>query len=386
MGPGAMEFRARQVILRSKRRVRESRFPRSPTGAELLVGVCATWLAVACSAASPTESGMTGNRDAAADSSQGDKCSPLPISLVDYTPDVPEGGRSAVQVPTIRVNDNGLFYVLNWQTPIGSSEGPGGYVMRIPLRGGMPTRLASVAGGGSQGGQGLAVTRSAAIFSQAHGDDAGAGAIVTVPAEGGEPTIIALTTGLANALVADDANVYFVDGEGTKSVPLGGGTVRTLATERPYSLGLSGRTLYLADLDTGAISSVSIEGGPITVLTSDPGGALYPRACGEALCWVSGPALDAALKQLVPGGTPTVLATGFRQLHDFVFDGKYFFLSTEHLLLQRVPRDGGAPLVIQSQGLITSLDLDDACLYWSSARGIFSWALSAADQPPSLEM
>ena len=201
-------------------------------------------------------------------------------------------------MPTVRVNGDYVFYLLNWSVVAGSPERPGGLIMRVPIRGGQPVRIADVKGGGRS--RGLAVTPSAAVFIQVDGGDAGLGAIVSVPASGGDTTILAPTIGTAIALVADDTNVYFVDEEGTKSVPLAGGVVRTLTTQTPESITVAGGLVYLAEFytpsGTSTLSSVPVAGGPVTLVVTDLDGGMFNRiACGRGMCWTSGTAFDARL-------------------------------------------------------------------------------------------
>lgn len=313
------------------------------------------------------------------------RCGDAPVRRVDYVPDVPAAGRDAIQVPTIGVNSTGLFYLLNWNTPLGAAEGPGGLVMHLPNGASEPARLASISGGGSTSRQGLAVTQTAAIFSETREGGESQGAVLSV-SPGEEPTTLALTAGPAHALVADEQNVYFVDREGIKSVPLTGGPVRKLAdqTQTPNTIMVAGSTLYLAGLgDQGSLSSVPIHGGPVTVLAAE--NALQPVMCGETVCWLNGPALDMRLRQLIPEGSPTTLATGLREPHDLVFDGRHFFVTISIVLgLYRIPAAGGQAVPIQAGGLMTSLALDDECLYWSEANGIYTWGLSAASQAPEI--
>jgi hypothetical protein len=120
----------------------------------------------------------------------------------------------------------------------------------------------------------------------------------------------------------------------------------------------------------------------VTVLVTES--ALQPILCGESVCWFSGGALDMRLRQLVPGGSPTTLATGFSEPHDLVFDGQYFFVTTGGggSALERIPAAGGTPALIQPGG--SGLALDGECLYWSDFSGIYAWALSAAEQAPEI--
>jgi hypothetical protein len=145
---------------------------------------------------------------------------------------------------------------------------------------------------------------------------------------------------------------------------------------------VAGSTLYLGDYRTpGSLSSVPIEGGPVTVLVTES--ALQPIMCGEGVCWFTGSAHDMRLRQLVPGGSPTTLATGFSQAHDIVFDGQYFFVTSGagDGSVERIPAAGGTHALI-SLGGGSGLALDGECLYWSDFDGIYAWALSAAQQTP----
>jgi hypothetical protein len=256
----------------------------------------------------------------------GATCGDTPRLLVDYVQeDVPDAGRGAVEVPDIAVNATDLYYLVNWTSAIGDREG---LLMRIPIGGGTGVRLASIPGGGSNGSQGLAVTATGAIFSEMQSGSGGVGEIVSIPATGGSGTVLATTKGEAHALVTDDQNVYFVDTEATKSVPLSGGAVRMVAAAVPFSLAVAQGTLYLADFTGNTVSSVPIGGGQVTVLAMNQLGAVYPVTCGPNICWANaGTMSQGSLMQLAPGGTPVMLAGGFSEPYDLIFDGNNFFLT-----------------------------------------------------------
>jgi hypothetical protein len=302
------------------------------------------------------------------------KCGAVPTLLVDYVLQVPDAGRTAVVMPDIAVNATDLYYLVSWYEPVGSSAPITGYLMRIPLGGGTAVRMASIHGDGSQSApQLLAVTPSAAIFGTGVGSDGGTDELVSVAAKGGEATVLATTSGIATAIVTDDQNVYFVDHEGTKSVPLTGGTIRTLGPV-VFSIGVAGQKLYLAG---ATLSSVPVQGGPITVVASDQS-SMFPIGCGSTVCWLDS---DGQLMRLGPGGTPVVLFQGFTEPHALVFDGNDFFFTVgaSGLALFRVPSAGGTGAVVESEVGITGLALDEACIYWSSISGIWSLARSTAD-------
>jgi hypothetical protein len=252
--------------------------------------------------------------------------------------------------------------------------------------GGSAVEMASIPGENNQGPQALAVTSSAAVFSEfnppAASDGGGAGTIVRVPADGSGATILAATSGSVTALVADEQNAYFVDSEATKSVPLTGGPVRTVVPAVTWSLGVVGPTLYMTDV-AGDVLSVPTGGGKVTVVAKDQTYPYFPMACGPDLCWLNAGDTP-TLIQLAPGGAPRVLSNASGTA-GAVFDGRNFFLTdqTDHGLdqtfLARVPATGGPPIVAESGPFLTSVALGPKCLYWSDSQGIFSLALGAAD-------
>jgi hypothetical protein len=78
--------------------------------------------------------------------------------------------------------------------------------------------------------------------------------------------------------------------------------------------------------------------------------------------------------------------TGCGETPARLVSGRNFFTTTDAggLNLRRIPAAGGRAVIIQGGGLISSLALDDACLYWSQASGIYAWARSAADEAPEM--
>lgn len=316
------------------------------------------------------------------DAPSGGRCGSSPTLMDDFVRHVPETQDPVgVQMPGIFVGGTELYYVLNWDSNGGGSHG---LLMRVPTRGGSAVQMASIPGGGGQGAQPLAVTPKAIVFSEALGDKGGPGAIASIPRGGGSVTILASTQGSALALVADADRAYFVDDEGTKSVPLAGGPVRRLTSSRADSLGVIGNKLYLTEVPQGALSSLPLGGGALTVLAAGETGALYPIACGPDLCWMNEKSfMDAALERLAPGGAPVVVAESgaLAEFYALVFDGQNFFVTAGAggASVSRIPWTGGTVDFVWGDMGTTGLALDENCLYWSSSRGIFSLALSAAD-------
>lgn len=362
----------------------------------LTVAGLATLAMLACgeaTRASPPVTRPDGGRvtDASgeSDAPSGGVCGDSPKLLLNYVTYVPDAGRSAIQVPGIFVAGADMYFVLNWNTPI-TSTSPGGYggaLIRVSTRGGPALEMATVPGGGSLAGQELAVTPSAVVFIEALNNKSGDGALASIPRDGGDVTVLATTAGLANAVVADDQNAYFVDDEGVKSVPLAGGRVRLLTSAKPFSFQLIGSTLYLAELaegSAGQVASLPAAGGPVTVLASGLPGPFFPTACGADLCWMSEVSfLEARLEQLAPGQAPVVLADSgdLAEPLAMVFDGENFFVAAGAggAFLVRVPSGGGSPTVVEASGGIGGVAIDENCIYWTQANAIFGMARSVAD-------
>jgi hypothetical protein len=331
------------------------------------------------------------------DSSAAPKCGSAPTRIIDYRHDVPDAF-AGTETPDIAVSATDLYYLLNGTPSYGGvSNTRDGYLMRASIRGGKAAVTAYLPGGGSLTTQGLAVTSTAVVFSEARGaDDAGAGAILSVPLDGSVAKVLTTAYGLDQAvLVADDQNVYFTrfspgndGGEPVQTVPLTGGPVRTLApasSSGAYSLGLGGQVLYLANFN-GTVSSVPIDGGQITVLATNQGAPVFPIVCGADLCWVtlgSDISGGGALMQLAPGGMPVALAGLAGATFAIVFDGNNFFFTgggSGGASLNRVPAHGGTGALVPGGRDAVTLALDDDCVYWASdVDGIWSLARSVAD-------
>jgi hypothetical protein len=90
-------------------------------------------------------------------------------------------------------------------------------------------------------------------------------------------------------------------------------------------------------------------------------------------------ALMSSLVRLTPDGTTTVLAENIPEPHAVVFDGSNFFVSSGGggLSLLRIPAAGGKPVLVPSAGAV-SLALDETCLYWSGAGGIYNMSTGAS--------
>jgi hypothetical protein len=196
----------------------------------------------------------------------------------------------------------------------------------------------------------------------------GMNAIVELPFAGGPVTTLAPAHGTVGSLVADATDIYFADDDGTESVPLVGGSVRTL-TSQTGSLGLASSDV------------IPKAGGALTTLSTLQPGPQFPMSCGNDLCWMtaypcaglpSGEMCVAgqgqgAIVRMPAGGAPVTLAQdqALYSPAQMIFDGNAFFVvSSEDTSpdgsLSKVPVAGGTPA---SVGRANSIAVLDGCLF-----------------------
>jgi hypothetical protein len=276
----------------------------------------------------------------------------------------------------IAVNGTHVYFILQWIVPDSALVTLRGHLMRVPVAGGEPERIASLPTGSVNTTQALALTSTRAIFIQAPADGESNATIASVALGGGDVTVLATASGLANAVIVSERSAYFSDAGGVKGVALEGGSIRTLAPKvGALSLAILDETLYFSS--EHGIYSVSTHGGdPVALAEASGGRSLIP--CGSGICWFGGTALRGTLMQALPGSVPVALSTDLLQPRDVVFDGEAYFIASGHGLLSRVPAEGGSAAAIYTEALLTHVALEGKCLYWSSAATISSIALDTA--------
>jgi hypothetical protein len=87
---------------------------------------------------------------------------------------------------------------------------------------------------------------------------------------------------------------------------------------------------------------------------------------------------NASLIELAPGGSPMTIAgdPGLFEPHGLAFDGTSFFATGGSPIgnLMKIAATGRSIAEVASMGGLTSVVVDDSCVYWSSFDGIFSLA------------
>jgi hypothetical protein len=258
---------------------------------------------------------------------------------------------------------------------------------RVPIGGGQPTMLTSITG---EEDAMIATPTTLVIAESGQGMNA---EIVALSIADGVLSTIAPSNGTVSSLVSDGVDVYFSDNDGTKGVPLTGGSARTLTSQKG-TLGLAGSNVVLADGVGGNIFSIPKTGGGLATLSTNQPGARAPIACGADLCWTNayscagprgvgcGPDNgEGAIVRMSVGGAPVMLAQDALLYLPtaLVFDGSDFFvLAAEDVSfdegLSRVSASGGAPVSI---GTANSIVITEGCLFAIDyMKGVYSVASS----------
>jgi hypothetical protein len=203
----------------------------------------------------------------------------------------------------------------------------GGAVGSVPKSGGATVMLST----GEHPGLGFASSASALFWSEDYTDatcHCESGVIHRMSTGGGTPTALVSNLPMVMGLAADTASVYWIEGGAVKRVSLDGGDVTVLATGQSGAMGLSidAANVYWT-IDDAQIGTCGLCPPPAppkatdTTIYSVPlgGGSVSTVATGYTVASVASDGanlywLDTYAKTLstvgVHGGTPTVLVAG----------------------------------------------------------------------------
>jgi hypothetical protein len=215
---------------------------------------------------------------------------------------VPKSGGSTVMLSTgehaglgFATSGSALFWNEDFTDPTCHCDS--GVIHRMPTGGGPPTALVS----NLSLVMGLAADTASVYWIES-------GSVKRVSLDGGDVTVLASGQSGAIGLSVDAANVYFTiddaqvgtcglcppppplkDTDSTiYSVPIGGGTVSTVATGYTIaSVASDGTNLYWLDTHAQTLSTVGVRGGSPTVLAANEPGALGPVVDDRAVYWVN---------------------------------------------------------------------------------------------------
>jgi streptogramin lyase len=160
----------------------------------------------------------------------------------------------------------------------------------------------------------------------------------------------------------------------------------TLASTLSAAIGVFGQRL-LFFLPQGDVDSVSLppeSNSPVTTLGTSAAGPADVMPCGTDACWLGEGA--EALMRIDPAGGPIAvipLPSGLTSPLDVAFDGVDFYIidgesgTTERLGIMAADGSSFAIIATMSSTGGGSVAVDDECVYWSNALGIFSLAKTA---------
>ena len=323
------------------------------------------------------------------------RCGPTPrllVSAASYWQG--DAGAGSVDVVGMALDGSDLYFsvAMGSMLPI-----PPGALMHVSTNGGPVTQLAD--GYEFQ----VPITTPTSVIVGVLDASSYLGGILSVPRNGGAATpLVTFNDELFRTPpVADGTSVYFVDNAGVQSVPVTAGAAPASATQvasgQPNGLAVFGQRLLLLTL--GTITEIPIgssdagaEAIPIDGSAGELVGSLIP--CGANVCWLAGAGIgDEVVEQIDPtSGAVSTLASvssgtpAFAQY--FAFDGTNFFVlgksvasgSTAAAIERISPQDGTAVTVANlpaSDYNLGGFAVDDACVYFTTAAGIYSLSSSA---------
>jgi hypothetical protein len=311
--------------------------------------------------------------DAAVDApSAAASCGSTPERLVDLYALAGQLDAGAVSAPPLAVNATTVYFLF------------GGALVRVPARGGQPVVVAPIGGYAEPN---LLLTATSAIFVSIPSDSANA-RIVSVPLAGGAAVTLATTNGRLGGIATDGDGAYFVDSDGLKTVALAGGDVRLLTSQLTSTdvsdLAVVDNGVVVTEGSRGTVVRIPSQGGLLTTLATSQPNASFPLPCGADICWWSGATPQGPAGSSGPGnilrlgsaGKPTKIPGAPYLPWSLIFDGTDFYETVasdgSDGTLIRIPGAGGPP-VSMTQGSFVAVD--DVCAYFShitQPEGIFS--------------
>jgi hypothetical protein len=360
----------------------------------LAIRLCALGLSAASCGARLPSSSPTGVPPVTMDAAStrvptGDPCDETPRMLANARALHVDGaaGPLSAHIGAIAVHGSDVYYTA-WG--VSFAAGANSAVMRVPRVGGASTVIASGFEIGAS-----AITDTQVVFTAQPSPQEDA--IITVPLAGGTPTIVAtFSVDLTNGVAADDDFAYFTRTGGMYAVPLNAGagsaspvtiTTQVPSHQLPDGLGLFGNQLIFG-WSQGGLESVPLPpraDSPVTTLGAGHEGGMLIVPSGPSSAWLAWAGYD--LQQIDPqGNVLSTLSTGALPWCDLAFDGTAFFAVGNGPTLYGNLVPGFLARISVADGAITTLGtmedasdvaVDDQCVYWASAAGLFSLAKTA---------
>jgi len=211
--------------------------------------------------------------------------------------------------------------------------------------------------------------------------DPAKGAVLSIPLGGGTPTTLASNQSYGLGITVSNGVVYWTD-NGTGAVmqePVGGGTISTFGTGGyVWGVAASATSVYWASASTGTggtITGKAIGGTSQFLVASGQNQSQWLALDSTSVYWTDwgqcpsdgGTCNGAVVKAPLAGGAPTTLAAGRGQPTGIATDGTnvYWADSNNHALLS-VPVGGGSITTVASGGTPIAVAIDASFVYWTS--------------------
>ncbi len=208
-----------------------------------------------------------------------------------------------------------------------------------------------------------------------------AGQLVSVPATGGTPTVLA--SGLStfevygHALVVDATDAYFLTGSGVETVSLAGGSATVFAQPARGSIALAGdgSNVYIATggagADAGGIDAVPLGGGSATGVATGPLPTDVAVDASRVYWGGTDGTIDAAPKS---GGSATAIGSASCLPSNLAVDATSAYRMCNAGSVFSAPLGGGSATLLDAfdGGMpdgMNGMAIDATSLYWTQTDG-----------------
>jgi len=252
-----------------------------------------------------------------------------------------------------------------------------GTLRRMPLSGGPPSVVAEGLGSGGSSAGGLALHAGFAILTETTFPTSYR--LTAVPLDGGVPRVLAEIPAPARSIVGLGTEVYWIDDEALRSVPLAGGTVTTWLDDVESGIDLTveddtlvwTESVCCAHGQEGRVRRLEPGGEPVNLAedVDDPGAV---AASDGMVYWAEGGSIGLTEGfgriAVVPieGGSVSDVAAGVSTTLPIVAaDGANLYYA-DRWRVKKVPLEGGTPVTVGAADFyISALSTDGDRVYWN---------------------